>query len=110
MSTIVVFAEQSKGAARRASLECVSAARATGSDVAVVTFGEGAEASAVAFGKAGAAQVICLTGAGPFSPDAAASDVAKLVQEHKAAAFLAAATVTGKDIAPRVAALLDATL
>jgi electron transfer flavoprotein alpha subunit len=76
MSTIVVFAEQSKGTARRASLECVSAARATGADVVAVTLGEGAEASAAAFGKAGAAQVIVLTGSDPVSPDATASDVA----------------------------------
>ncbi len=110
MTTIVVFAEQSAGQARRASLECISAARATGCDVVAVTQGEGAESSAAALGKAGAAQLICLTGAGPFSPDATASDVAKVVQELGAKAFFAAATVTGKDIAPRVAALLDATL
>lgn len=110
MTTIVVFAEQSGGQARRASLECVSAAQATGSEVVVVTFGAGAEASAAGFGKAGATQVICLSDSGAFSPDSMASDVAKLVQEFVANAFLAAATVTGKDIAPRVAAHLDATL
>ena len=110
MTTIVVFAEQSSGQPRRASLECIGAASATGLEVIAVSFGAGAETAAAALGQAGAVQVICLVGAGPFSPDATASDVAKIVQETGAKAFLAAATVTGKDIAPRVAAHLDATL
>ncbi|MEO6710086.1 MAG: electron transfer flavoprotein subunit alpha/FixB family protein [Planctomycetota bacterium] len=110
MTTIVVFAEQSQGQARRASVECISAARSTGSDVVAVTSGAGADGAAAALGKAGAAEVVCLTGSGPFSPDATASDLAAIVKERGAAAFLAAATVTGKDIAPRVAAHLDASL
>ncbi len=110
MATIVVFAEQSKGQARRASLECIGAAFATNAKVVAVTFGAGADAAATALGAAGAKEVICLTGAEPFSPDSVAADLAKIVGETGAKAFLAAATVTGKDIAPRVAAHLDSTL
>ena len=110
MTTIIVFAEQVGGQVRRASLECVGAARATGADVTAVVLGAGAEAGAAALGSAGSAKVICLTGNGSFSADAAAVDLAKIVQEAGAKAFLAAATSTGKDLAPRVAAHLDATL
>jgi electron transfer flavoprotein alpha subunit len=110
MATIVVLAEQSSGVARRASLECIGAARAAGGTVVAVTFGAGADAAAAALGKAGAADVVCLAGAGPYSPDATAADVAAVVLESGAQAFLAAATATGKDVAPRVAAHLDATL
>jgi electron transfer flavoprotein alpha subunit len=110
MATIVVFAEQTNGQARRASLECIGAARSAGGTVVAVTCGEGASGAAAAFGKAGAAEVICLAGSGPFSPDATAVDLAAVVRDSGATAFLAPATVTGKDIAPRVAAHLDVTL
>jgi len=110
MTTIVVFAEQSGGQARRASLECVGAARSTGAEVTAVVSGKQAQASAAGLGAAGAAKVICLDGTGPHSPDATAADLAKIVAELGAKAFLAAATTLGKDLAPRVAAHLDSTL
>ena len=110
MSTIVVFAEQSGGQARRASLECIGAARAAGGTVVAVAAGAGAEAAAAALGQAGAAEVICLAGSGPYSPDATAADVAAIVRESGAKAFLCAASSQGRDLAPRVAAHLDVTL
>ncbi len=110
MVTIVVLAEQSNGQARRASLECIGAACATGSDVLAVSFGVGAENAALALGKAGAKEVICLSSSGAYSSDALAADLAKIVQESGAKAFLAASSATGKDVAPRVAAHLDSTL
>ncbi|MBL8860846.1 MAG: electron transfer flavoprotein subunit alpha/FixB family protein [Planctomycetes bacterium] len=110
MSTILVFVEQSHGAPRRASLECLSAARATGLSVAAVVAGEGAEQAAAGLGAFGATRVVALTGAARWSADAVASDVAAVARELGAKAFLASATSTGKDIAPRVAALLDSTL
>src|SRR5439155_11643970 len=89
------------------------AARSTGHSVLAVVAsaapGE-AETAAKELGRFGAAKVVCLAGAGRWSPDAAARDVARVVQEQQAKAFLAAATATGKDLAPRVAALLDSTL
>jgi electron transfer flavoprotein alpha subunit len=78
--------------------------------VTAVVIGEGAQACAASLGAAGAAKVICLSGAGPYSPDATAADLAKIVAELGARAFLAAATAHGKDLAPRVAAHLDSTL
>jgi electron transfer flavoprotein alpha subunit len=110
MATIIVFAELIDGQVRRASLECVGAARATGAEVCAVVVAEDAQSAAASLGSAGAAKLICLSGAGAFSSDAIAADLAKIVQETSAKAFLAAATATGKDLAPRVAAHLDATL
>ncbi len=109
MSTILVFVEQSSGTARRASLECLSAAHATGMTVAAVVAGDASEKAAAGLGAYGATKVVALTGAG-WSPDAVARDVVTVAKELGAKAFLAAATATGKDIAPRVAALLDSTL
>ncbi len=110
MSTVLVLVEQFHGAARRAGLECLAAARITGLPIVAVVAGDGAEKAAAALGKHGAGKVIALTGAPRWSPDAVARDLAAIAKELDAKAFLAAATATGKDVAPRVAALLDSTL
>jgi electron transfer flavoprotein alpha subunit len=110
MASIVVFVEQEGGKPVRASLECLGAARATGGSVVAVVGREGAKEAAASLGRFGAAKVLCLVGATKHSPDALARDLARAVRDHKASAFLAAATSTGKDVAPRVAAELDATL
>jgi electron transfer flavoprotein alpha subunit len=75
--------------------------------VIAVLGGPGAAALAPALGKHGAAKVVVLKGRERYSPDARARDVAALAKEHGAKAFLAAATADGKDLAARVAALLD---
>jgi electron transfer flavoprotein alpha subunit len=110
MSKIIVFVEHNNGAAARASLEAISAAKATGAHVIAVGVmsGNGADVAAAA-GAAGAAQLIVLSGEGS-SPDALAADLAAIAKENAATGFLAAATSAGRDIAPRVAAHLDSTL
>jgi electron transfer flavoprotein alpha subunit len=110
MAAIVVYVEQENGKPVRASLECLGAARATGREVVAVVAREGAESAAATLGRFGATKAVCLTGANAYSPDATAQDVVKVVREQKADAFLAAATASGKDLAPRVAAGLDSTL
>jgi len=110
MGTILVYVEQSAGRPLRASLECLGAARATGASVAAIVGGAEAQAAASQLGKFGAAKVVCLTGASAHSADAVARDCAAVVKELGAQAFLAAATTGGRDIAPRVAALLDVTI
>lgn len=110
MTTILVFVEQSSGSVRHASLECISAAKSAGASVAAVVAGDGAEKAAAGLGDFGATKVVALTGSAKWSADAIARDVAAVAKELGAKGFLAAATATGKDIAPRVAALLDSTL
>ena len=110
MSAVVVHVEQEGGKPVRASLECLAAARACGGPIVAVVARDGAKQAAAGLGRHGASKVVCLSGAQRPSPDALARDLAKLVREQKAGAFLAAATATGKDLAPRVAAELDVTL
>jgi electron transfer flavoprotein alpha subunit len=107
MVVIAVYVEHSSGTARRASLEVLGAAVALGSEVLAILAGDGAEAAAASC--AGASRAICVAGA-TGSPDALARGIAAAVQQAGATAFLASATSTGKDLAPRVAALLDSTL
>ena len=110
MAAIVVYVEQENGKPVRASLECLGAARATEREIVAVVAREGAETAAATLGRFGASRAVCLVGAKSYSPDATARDVAKIVRDEKAEAFLAAATASGKDLAPRVAASLDSTL
>jgi electron transfer flavoprotein alpha subunit len=107
MTSIVVFVEHKNGAPRRASLEALGAAHATGlAPIALVT-GAGGDQAAAALGAAGAKKVIVVTGADRSSPDGTAADLAAAVQSSGAKAFVAAASSTGKDLLGRVAALLD---
>jgi electron transfer flavoprotein alpha subunit len=110
MSQAIVFVEHHNGSARAASAQCIGAALAAGHGVIAVVAGIGAADAAAALGKVGVTKAVALTGAPQHSPDAIARDIAKVVRDNGAKAFLAAATATGKDIAPRVAALLDSTL
>ena len=109
MSTIVVFVEHSEGSAKRAGLEVLGAACSAAQDVVAVLCGTGARDAAAELGSAGASKAVCLDGSS-FSPDAAAEGIAAIVREQGAAAFLASATSTGRDVAPRVAAHLGSTL
>ena len=109
MNPIIVFVEHSGGNARRASLEAIGAAHATGHPVIGVLAGEGAEAVAATLGAKGATKAVAITGAAN-SPDATANDVASICRENNAAGFVCAATIGGKDLAARVSAHLDSVL
>ena len=110
MSKAIIFIEHAGGEVRRASLECLGAALSAGAEVTAVVTGPGADAAAAALTTSGASSIINLTGADAWSSDRTAADLAAIVTESGADTFLAAATATGKDIAPRVAAHLDSTL
>lgn len=103
--SIVVFVEHKNGAARRASLEALGAAHATGQPVVAVVTGADAAAVAGTLGNHGAAKVHALNG--DFNAAGTAKDVARIVGEEGAKACLAAASTAGKDLMPRVAMLCD---
>jgi len=107
MPTIVVFVEHKGSAVKRASLEALGAARAASDEVIAVLGGPGAQEAAAS--ALGATKAVCLGGE-TYSPDAVAAAVAAVIEEQGAKAFLASATSTGRDVAPRVAALLGSTL
>jgi electron transfer flavoprotein alpha subunit len=101
MSKIIVFVEQRDGTTNRASLEALGAATALGGEVIAVAFGAGSNSIAL-----NASRTIALEGE-QYSPDALAADLAAIANEEGASAFFCASTGTGRDVAPRVAALLD---
>ena len=107
MANIIVFVEHTGGAVKRASLEALGAARSASDNVVAVLAGEGAQAAAA--GASGAGKVVVIGGASA-SPDAVAGAIADVVRSEDGQAFLASATSTGTDLAPRVAAALGSTL
>lgn len=110
MATILAVTEQRDGALRKVSLEVVTAARrladSLGAEVHAVVLGSGAVAGTDQLGAHGADRVLLGSHAdfGLYHPDGYAATIA--AAGKGAAAILFAATATGRDLAPRVAAQL----
>ena len=109
MSTIVVLVEHTESAIKGASLEALGAARSVTDSVVAILFGAGAAELAGGLGAHGASKAVVLGGS-TYSPDGLAKAAAAVVTDSGAKAFLSAATSTGRDVAPRVAAHLDSTV
>ncbi len=116
MSNIVVVAEVRGALLKRPSLEAITAAlqlaAATGGKVIAIACGSGLDAACGELGKSGAHQVIAIDAPGfaNYSGDAYARAIAEQVQGASAKAVLMAHTAMGKDLLPRIAALLDAAI
>jgi len=106
--TSLVIAEHDNASIRPATLNTVTAASQCGGDVHVLVAGKGAQAAAEAASKiAGVSKVIHVEGE-HFAHGLAENMAAQVVGMAKAYShILFPATASGKNIAPRVAALLD---
>jgi electron transfer flavoprotein alpha subunit len=107
---ILVIAEHRGGKFKKGSLECVAQASRLGGDVtALVIGGPAAKAAAASLGKQGAKRVLAASAdwLENFNGDAYAKIAADVVKAEKPDAVLVAATLDGKDLAPRLAAHLD---
>jgi len=109
MSNILVVLETREGALRPACLEAVGAARtlADARGSSVIAFApEQCDIDAALLGAAGADEVL-VSDATQHSADGAAAAAAKLAGEKGCNVVLLSATVRGRDVTPRIAALLD---
>jgi electron transfer flavoprotein alpha subunit len=106
--SILVIAEHDNGSLKKATLNTVSAAAAIGGDIDILVAGSGCDAAAQeAAQTAGVGKVIVADNAcyEHQLPEAVAPLVAEVGKGYSH--ILAAATTTGKNLMPRVAALLD---
>jgi electron transfer flavoprotein alpha subunit len=117
MPAILTFAEEKDGKLRRASLETLSEARRLagslgGASVASIVIGPGASSLAGELAAYGADRVFVFEDAAlaAYATEAWARAVAQVAAESKPSVVLFPFTATGKDLAPRVAAKLDAGL
>lgn len=107
---ILVYLEERSGQIRKPSLEAISAARVLGGNVMVAIVGANA---APLLEKASALNVSATyTASDPhlsnYSSHATAKALAEIAKQSKADVILIGATGRGKDLAPRVAILLEA--
>jgi electron transfer flavoprotein alpha subunit len=107
-----IVAEQRDGSLRKISYELASAARKLadqlGEEVSAVLLGSGVEGVAGELGKYGVDKVYVADNAAlePYTTDAYAAAVAKIVKENDPAILLLGASSQGKDLAPRLAGRL----
>lgn len=106
--SVLVYAEHDNAALNKVTLSVVAAAKAIGGDITVLVAGKGCGAVAEEAAKIdGVSKVLCADN--DAYEHQLAENVGDLVAEVAAdyTHVLAAATTTGKNFAPRVAALLD---
>ena len=105
---VLLLAEVSNGTLNEATAKAMSAAKALNEPIHVVVAGEGVDAAARAAASLAGAEKVLLADDPIFAHHLAEPLAALLVQLAGAySAILAAATSTGKNVMPRVAALLD---
>ena len=115
MSAVLAVLEQRGDALRKVSYEVVTAAKRLGGTIEAVvcaTGGGGAVQGAEQLGKFGADKVVTLTNPSfaRYDPEGSAQALADRVRQGGYQAVVFAASATGKDLAPRVAAKLGVAL
>ncbi len=109
--SILVIADHNNQVLNGATLNVVAAAQKIGGDITVLVAGSGAQAVADAAAKAAGVSKVLLADNAAYANQLAenvAGLVADLAKGYKY--VLAASTTTGKNILPRVAALLDVSM
>jgi electron transfer flavoprotein alpha subunit len=103
---ILVFVEHRDGKLKKAAIELLTAAKASGATVSAMALGQGSSALAEAVGGFGATTLFTCEADSlkNYNPEAFSAVVSKVISEKKPGVVLAAATSTGKDLFPRVAA------
>ena len=109
--SILVIAEHDNKALNGATLNVVAAAQKIGGDITVLVAGSGAQTVADQAAKVAGVSKVLLADDAAYA-NQLAENVAKLVAElgKGYSHILAASTTTGKNILPRVAALLDVSM
>jgi electron transfer flavoprotein alpha subunit len=110
MANVLAILEQRNGTLRKGAAELLAAARqladGMGGNVDAIVFGETAVGGLDALGAAGADRVRTVTDAAfaQYAPEGIVATVKSVAGEY--GAILVAATATGKDLAPRIAAAI----
>lgn len=113
MSTILVYAEQQGGVFKKAGFEVVSQARKLaddlGASVVALAVGSEIEDKAGELGEYGADKILLADAAEleNYNPETYKNIFVSAANDTQADVLLFAATTTGKDLAPRVAAAMD---
>jgi len=109
---ILIYAEHREGELRKITFENISLAKQLGQPFELAIIGADVESMADQLGKYGAEKVNIYKNAGleQYSPDGYAKILANAITQQSADVLLMGATSTGKDLAPRVSSLLNASM
>lgn len=110
MSDIIVFAEQRAGEIKKIAYENISLASTLNSEFKVVVIGDNLAGAAKSLSEYGAKNILVYQNAqlAKYSGEGYAKVLAEAVRETGAKTVIMGATAMGKDLAPRLAAKLDA--
>jgi len=107
---ILVIAEHDNASLKAATLNTVAAATKIGGEIHILVAGQNCAAVAAACAQVAGVAKICVADSPAYTDQTAENSAALIVTLAKAGGYshiLAAATANGKNILPRVAALLD---
>ena len=109
---ILIYAEHREGQLRKITFENIALAKILGQPFEVVIIGNNISALAEELGKYGAEKVVTFSNSSlaEYSPDGYAKVLADAIKKQNADVLLMGATSTGKDLAPRVSAILNASM
>ena len=112
MTTVLAVVEQRDGTLRKISHEVVTAAHRLGGSVEALVCATGPVKGADLLGKFGADKIVTLTNAAfaKYAPEGMAHAITERAKSGGYTAVVFAASATGKDLAPRVAAKLGVAL
>ena len=104
MSEILVFIEHRAGKVKKSTIELLTTARDSGSDVLAVALGAGSKSLADEVASFGAKTLFVSEdpSLSQYNPEAYAGVLATLIKEKNPSLVLASATVLAKDLFPRV--------
>ena len=110
MSKTLIVGEVQEGLLREATLELVAAAREIGGDVVSLLMGNGIQELGEELAKKGGGKVLVADGLGfeTYTADAHAQAILKAAEAESPDLILFSNTPNGWDVAPKVAAALDA--
>lgn len=109
---ILIYAEHREGQLRKITFENIALAKILGQPFEVVIIGNNISALAEELGKYGAEKVVTFSNSSlaEYSPDGYAKVLSDAIKKQNADVLLMGATSTGKDLAPRVSAILNASM
>ncbi len=110
MSTITVFAEFANGQLKKSALELLTAARASGQKIQAIALGSGAKGLVDQLAQYGVDEAYLGDNAAfdQYNPEVFSKAVGDVLAAQKPATVLAASTMLGRDLFPRIAARLKA--
>lgn len=112
MSDVFVFCEFANGQLKKGALELLSAAQKAGGKIKAIALGTGAQALTSQLGANGADEAFIGDAAAfdKYNPELFTQVVADILQKNNAGVVLASSTSLGRDLFPRVAAKLGASV